>query len=82
MMAKKRRLDRKRDKTSGQRIAQFGKAALVVGTGVALFSRARLDKSILGEFIPAASKTINNIKKDILGSDKTALDIHLALKNH
>ena len=82
MMAKKRRLDRKRDKTSGQRIAQFGKAALVVGTGVALFSRARLDKSILGEFIPAASKTINNIKKDILGSDKTALDIHLALKKH
>ena len=82
MMAKKRRLDRKRDMSSGQRIARFGKAALAVGTGVALFSRARLDKSILGEFIPAAAKTYKNISKEIAGSDKTALDIHLALKKH
>ena len=57
MMAKKRRLDRKREMSSGQRIARFGKAALAVGTGAALFSRARLDKTILGEFIPAAAKT-------------------------
>ena len=82
MMAKKRRLDRKRDKSSGQRIAQFGKAALTVGVGVALFSRARLDKSILGEFIPAAAKTVRNIKKELAGSDRTALEIHDALKKH
>ncbi len=82
MMAKKRRLDRKRDMSSGQRIARFGKAALAVGTGAALFSRARLDKTILGEFIPAAAKTYKNISKEIAGSDKTALDIHMALKRH
>ena len=82
MMAKKRRLDRKRDKSSGQRIAQFGKAALTVGVGVALFSRARLDKSILGEMIPAVSQTARNISKDMAGKKATAMNIHNALKRN
>ena len=82
MMAKKRRLDRKRDKSSGQRIAQFGKAALTVGVGVALFSRARLDKSILGEMIPAVSQTAKNISKDMAGKKTTAMNIHNALKRN
>ena len=82
MMAKKRRLDRKRDKSSGQRIAQFGKAALTVGVGVALFSRARLDKNILGDMIPAVSKTARDISKDMAGKKRTALNIHQALKKN
>ena len=80
MMARKKRLDRKRDKSSGQRIAQLGKAALVVGTGAALFGRARLDKSILGDFIPAVSKTIDDINVDLLGKKKNALEIHEAIE--
>ena len=82
MMAKKRRLDRKRDKSSGQRIAQFGKAALTVGVGVALFSRARLDKSILGDMTSAVSQTARNISKDMTGKKVTAMNIHNALKRN
>ena len=78
-MAKKR-LDRKRDKSSGQRIAQFGKAALTVGVGVALLGRTRLDKRLLNELVPTVRKTKDVFRKELLNKKITASNLEDAYK--
>ena len=75
-MAKKKRLDKKRDKSSSQRVAGYGRAALAVGVGVALFGRTRLDKNLLSEIAPAAIKTGKNFRKELLNKKATASNIY------
>ena len=81
-MAKKRRLDRKRDKSSGQRIANFGKAALTVGVGVALLGRARIDEKVLGDIGSSVLKTRKNIRKDLLNRKRTASNLYDAYQKN
>ena len=77
-MAKKR-LDRKRDKSSGQRIAGTAKAALALTAGVALIGRTRFDQRILGDVGNAIGKTVKTYNDELLGKKRTATNIYNAL---
>ena len=81
-MAKKKRLDRKRDKSSGQRVANVGKAALALGVGVALFGRLRLDEKVFGDVGAAVLTTGKNIRKDLLNKRYTASNIYDAYQKN
>ena len=55
-MAKKKRIDRKRDNTSLQRVAKTATAALAIGAGVAVFRNTKFARGDFQNLLSATKR--------------------------
>ena len=76
-MAKKKRIDKKRDDSTAKRVLKAGGAVLAVGAGAALFSRSGGLKH-LSKIAPAISDTTKTFRKELLNKDFNAMNIYNA----
>ena len=80
-MAKKRRSNgrrpqREKSPSAIKQLTNVAKAALAVGSGVALFNNSKFGRTIGREIIPAIAKTAKTYNDSLLGTNRKAIDIY------
>ena len=71
-----RRPQREKSPSAIKQLTNIAKAALVVGSGVALFNNSQFGRTIKRELLPTLNKTVKKFNNELAGSRKKGIDIY------